>query len=96
MPTGTKPPPTAITFAIASQIRGAMASSTPVIPRADVVEATGISRAMVHRFLKPERIMDVEQLVAVCDAVGLDAGDVMAAALAEVRSRETGVPAHEG
>lgn len=82
MPTETAP--SAITIAIASKIRGAMSSSTPVLRRGDVVRATGISPAAVHRYLKPERIMDVERLVAICDAVGLDAGKVLSEALAEV------------
>lgn len=35
-------------------------------------DATGISQEQISRFLKPSRVMSIEQTAAICDYLGLD------------------------
>ena len=37
-------------------------------------DATGISQEQISRFLKPSRVMSLEQTAAICDYLGLDLG----------------------
>lgn len=38
---------------------------------------TGIDASMISRMLKPEKPMLVDELVVICDALGIDAGEVI-------------------
>lgn len=98
MPTGTKSKPSALTIAIAARLRSEMAAKTPVVYQRHLEDLTGIPQSTISRFLKPEKTMSIEQLDALCVALGLDAGQVMTEAREAVRSQEaarTAEPAAE-
>lgn len=69
--------PTALDVAIARILDAAMADRRPRVTRADLSRMTAIDASMISRMLKPEKPMLVDELVAVCDALGLDAGRVI-------------------
>lgn len=54
-----------------------MADRRPRVTRADLSRMTGIDASMISRMLKPEKPMLVDELVEICDALGLNAGRVI-------------------
>lgn len=89
MPSGKNPKPDAHTRALASVIRGVMATSDPAIKPSALAERTGIPASTISRLLKPEKQMSVWQLVAIADALGVDAGEIMTEAQRVAKGRES-------
>ncbi|HEY9266135.1 MAG TPA: helix-turn-helix transcriptional regulator [Microbacterium sp.] len=52
-----------------------------------VGEASGISQSQVSKYLRGVRVPDVDQLDALCDALGLDIAAVVATAKRQRRTR---------
>jgi len=77
--------PTELDVAIARILDAAMARRRPRVTRADLSRMTAIDASMISRMLKPEKPMLVDELVAVCDALGLDAGRVIDEGRRQVR-----------
>jgi len=55
---------------------------------ADLARAAEIEPSQLSRMLKPEKAMLAQELYALCEALGLDAGDVMREAMRRVRAAE--------
>lgn len=103
MPTGTRPKPTPLDYAVAARVRTAMAGRTPAMLQRQLEEASGIPQSTLSRLLQPEKGMTLSQLEAICNALGLDMGDLLAGAKADAleASASAGVsgpesPAPEG
>lgn len=73
----TRHQPSPLDSAIARILDAAMADRRPRVTRADLSRMTGIDASMLSRMLKPEKPMLVDELVVICDALGIDAGDVI-------------------
>lgn len=66
---------TAITECIAAQLRSAIAMQKML--KKDLAEKSGIPVISLSRYLNGHRDIPVTQLVAICNALGLDAGTVL-------------------
>jgi len=69
--------PSPLTVEIAKILDGARADRRPRVDISELSRQSGIERSMLSRMLKPEKAMLVDELVAVCTALGLDAGRVI-------------------
>lgn len=69
--------PSALTIEIAKLIDSAMAARRPRMTRAELARTTGIEQSQVSRMLAPTKPMFIEELVAICDAVGVDPGSLI-------------------
>lgn len=84
--------PSTLDSAIARIIDAAMADRRPRVTRADLARITGIDASMISRMLKPEKPMLVDELVQICDALGLHAGQVIDEGRRRVRAGTDVVP----
>lgn len=73
----TRHQPSPLDSAIARILDAVMADRRPRVTRADLSRMTGIDASMLSRMLKPEKPMLVDELVVICDALGIDAGEVI-------------------
>lgn len=85
MPTGTRPDPTPEEEQIAALLRAAMASKIPAWNQQDLARATGIESSGLSRALRARRGLYVYELLRICLALGLDAGQVIDEARRRVR-----------
>lgn len=82
MPTGQKPRPGTLTHHIAGVLRAEAARKQ--ISQSVIAEATGISQSQVSKYLAGRRSPNVDELAALCRAVGRGYLDVAAEAEREV------------
>jgi DNA-binding Xre family transcriptional regulator len=73
----TRHQPSPLDSAIARILDAVMADRRPRVTRADLSRMTGIDASMLSRMLKPEKPMLVDELVVICDALNIDAGEVI-------------------
>lgn len=64
-----------------------MASTEPPTLQRDIEARTGIPQSTLSRYLRARKVMTVEQLDAICRAIGVSTGEVMDGALREVREQ---------
>jgi hypothetical protein len=76
-PTRTRHLPSPLNVEIAKILDGARVARRPRVDISELARQSGIERSMLSRMLKPEKSMLVDELVAVCTALGLDAGRVI-------------------
>lgn len=72
---GSKPPPGALSKNIAAILR-AEATRTGVTRR-ELADLVDVSYRQLDRYLNAERIIDVEQFAAICEALDLDPADLL-------------------
>src|SRR5690349_71767 len=82
MPTGSKPKPGTLTQHIAGVLRAEAARKR--IGQTAIAEATGISQSQVSKYLAGKSSPNVDELEALCRAVGRRYLDVIAEAEREV------------
>jgi DNA-binding Xre family transcriptional regulator len=76
---GAKPPPGPLSRRLAGELRRCFeGSNVPVTELADLV---GVSRRQMTRYLAAERVLDVEQLAAICEVLACDPADLLLRAL---------------
>lgn len=75
MPSGTKPEPSSFTKAIARRV-----NSEKQLSNAELARQTGISRPHLIKMLQGGKHWDVDQLDAICKALGLDIVEIIDAA----------------
>ena len=76
-----KTSPSYITKRIASRLRGRFSEGG--VTQIELAAATGISQSQLSKLLRGVRVFDVDQLDAVCQALGLEMGEVVAQAYDE-------------
>jgi DNA-binding Xre family transcriptional regulator len=77
-----------LTVSIAAIIRASMAKRTPAWSQRELQRATGITQSTLSRLLAPTQVMNINQLDAICQALELDAGEVMDSARKAVNEHE--------
>ena len=87
VPSGTKQV-SPLTVAIASEVRAAMASRTPAATQSYLEKETGIPQSTISRLLKPSKVMDLNQLDAICRALRVDMGELIDRASTRARDAE--------
>lgn len=70
-----------LTKRIASRLRGRVSQGN--VTQVELSEVVGISQSQLSKLLRGVRVFDVDELDAVCQALGLEAGEVVATAYAE-------------
>lgn len=85
MATGTRTPPTELSDAIASILRGHIARKQ--LKQADVADAVGMSQSQLSGVLNGKKHVDVEQLDEICFAIGSSFVEVIAEAHTMTRTR---------
>lgn len=70
--------------AVAAELRAAMARQ--MVKPAQLADATGMARSTMSNLLAGKSAIDVDQLAKICRVLGLEPGDVMAAALSSGQS----------
>ena len=85
MPTGTQPLPSPLSQHVGRLLSEAIAARG--LAQARVAEEAGISPSQLSRALTGKKVFTLDQLDAVCDVVGVDLIDVIAAADAATPSR---------
>lgn len=73
--------PSYLTKRIASRLRGRVSQGN--VTQVELSEVVGISQSQLSKLLRGVRVFDVDELDAVCQALGLDAGEVVACAYRE-------------
>lgn len=76
-PTRMRHLPSPLNIEIVKILDGARAARRPRVDISELARQSGIERSMLSRMLKPEKSMLVDELVAVCTALELDAGRVI-------------------
>ena len=76
---GGKPAPGPLSRNIAA-VLGECREKSGVSVR-ELAELIGVSRRQMARFLAAERVLDVEQLLAICEVLGCDPANVLERAL---------------
>jgi DNA-binding Xre family transcriptional regulator len=74
MPTGTRSEPGPLTLATAAKLRGLMAEKA--LKGKDVAESTGIPPSTLSRLLNGRKPIYLDQLDAICAAVGTSVAEV--------------------
>ncbi len=85
MPTGSKPTPRAITQEIAAILREKQGRER--LSQRKIADASGLSQSQVSKYLAAKKSMTLEELEAVCAALGLAWDGVLNDALAAIASR---------
>lgn len=85
MPTGTQPLPSPLSQHVGRLLTDAIADRG--LAQVHVAAEAGISAAQLSRALKGKKVFTLDQLDAVCGAIGVDLIDVVAAADAATRTR---------
>lgn len=80
MPTGTRPQPNAHEIALASIVRGIMATRQEPVTQTELARRTGIPQTTLSTLLKPKTGMTVRQVMLIARALGVNAGDLIAEA----------------
>ena len=75
MPGRAAPPPGALSQRVAAVLRGRKAELQ--VTDQQIGHAVGISQEQVSRYLKPSRVMSLEQTAAICNYLGLDLSAAM-------------------
>ena len=73
--------PSYLTSRIASRLRGRISQGN--VTQGELAEVVGISQSQISKLLRGTRVFNVDELDAVCQALGLDAGEVVATAYSE-------------
>lgn len=73
--------------AVAAELRMVMAGRDEPIMQKDISAASGVPQSTLSRLLRGDKVIDIEQLVSVCQALGIDAGAVLDRAAARVNPR---------
>ncbi|MGH8239742.1 MAG: helix-turn-helix domain-containing protein [Steroidobacteraceae bacterium] len=74
-----------ITQAIAEELRAAWARKN--ITKDELADLSGVSRSVVFRTLNGEREAKMSQLIALCEALGVEPSVLLQAALNAVRAK---------
>lgn len=83
----------AFSVEVARIIDAALATRRPRWTRAELSRATGIEASSLSRMLKPSKPMLIDELALICDALGLDAGQVLNEAQSRAATPQNGVVA---
>ncbi|MFJ4166326.1 helix-turn-helix domain-containing protein [Microbacterium sp. NPDC089698] len=68
--------PTAVSKEIASRLRGQIARYD--VSQAELAMVCGVSQSQFSKIIRATRPMTVDMLAAICDALGIDMGDLIA------------------
>ena len=85
MPTAGKPRPGALSVAIAGILNQALRDTGA--SQRELGATVGISQSQISKYLRGERVLDVDQLDAICFALGLNIVTVVSAAEQAGRSK---------
>ncbi|MEV8028480.1 helix-turn-helix domain-containing protein [Cellulosimicrobium funkei] len=84
----TRHQPSALGIELARIIDASRVDRRPRMSIADLARAAEIEPSQLSRMLKPEKAMLAQELYALCEALGLDASDVMREAMRRVHANE--------